>query len=105
MTQVVLFWFLTLVCVVCASAFVIPPLRLALPARDFGLGVPQSLTIAIALGTAIIAYVLYFQLGTSDKLEQYYSVAAQNQRANNRQMRPYHARLQRELVKNQLKPH
>jgi len=102
MTDLVIFWSLTAACTVCALAFIIPPIWLVRTTKDICLRRQQILSLSIIISLPLLAYSIYAALGASDSLAKYYSASAREQRANNQQMRPYYARIQRELIKSRM---
>lgn len=96
------FWALSGILLLCASLFLIPPIWLSAenaywpPKKQ--LTYSSLLVLLLVLGT----YFLYRNLGAAAHLTDYYSFSYISERQNYKLIRPLYARMQRELVKNQL---
>lgn len=93
MFMLVLYWGATAVLTLCALAFVAPPLWRS--------GSYYYCSFAVGF-LCIFSYVMYWQLGETQQMSNYYSQESTQLRDNITQLRPLYLRLQRELVKDTL---
>jgi tetratricopeptide (TPR) repeat protein len=100
-----LFWLLTVVAVITAMVFMIPPLLVALRSNNpNSLRSPRFISFSCILVVVFcsLAYAIYSKIGSGSQLRQYYSALQIAERSNYKQIRPLYARLQRELLKVEL---
>jgi len=87
-----IYWCATVVLLMCAVSFVVPPLWVA--HRTY-----SCVAIIFLCG---FSYGLYLKFGAAAQLSSYYNKDSVQQRKDVKKIRPLYARLQRELVKNKL---
>jgi hypothetical protein len=96
------FWLATIILTVCALGFVIPPLWLGNNVLEFPKPRQIALILLISIAIFVSVYVIYFKIGHSTYLTNYYTAENIELRKTYSDIRPLYARLQREMVKNQL---
>lgn len=103
MIVVSLFWCATLILLLVAACFIVPPIWLTSNAvLQFSKRNQFLYSLLLVLLLVSCSYYLYLHLGASQQLRAYYSKENVAQQQNYKHIRPLYSRLQRAMVKNQL---
>ena len=102
MIVVSLFWCATVLLLLAAICFILPPLWLTTGSTQLSSRMQLTVAGLLALLLVTFSYCIYAKLGAATDLPDYYNAENVAQLQNYKHIRPLYARLQRELVKNQL---
>lgn len=97
-----LFWCATIGLILCAAGFIIPPLWLTTGSLQLSSRMQITYSGLLVLLLVIFSYFAYFKIGASKDLFEFYRPEFIAQQQMYQRVQPLYARIQQEMVKNQL---
>ncbi len=102
MAQLSIFWFGIAALFSCALMFCVPVVWLSMASNQSAAYVRWLSAVLLSLMLALFTFGIYRHLGAGDRITEYYQPSTTQQLANQAEIRPLYARLQRELIKSKL---